>query len=69
MKHAGTSAIAVGAERVQRLIYSMLQYRFDYPLCYTKNRRLKCNLLLLLRLPYGSSQMFVHQKNFYVYST
>ena len=31
MKHAGSSVITVGAQYVQRLIYPMLQQRFDYP--------------------------------------
>ena len=49
MKHAGSSAITVSAQHIQRLIYPMLQQRFDYPLCRTKNSHLKCNLSLLPR--------------------
>ena len=60
MKHAGSSAITVGVQHVQRLTYPMVHQRFDYPLCRTKNSRLKCNLSLLPRyrnspaLPYVS---------------
>ena len=49
MKLAGNLVITVGAQHIQRLILPMLQQRFDYLLCHTKNSRLKCNLSLLPR--------------------